>query len=433
MKNKKIAFLLVALLLLTTIVVQPLPQNEEMAFADKTDIEEYPVTFEYQSSVSEEPLPQSLIDSCPDDITAPLDSLIIPPQPEQAEQEIDGQRWKFDKWVPGSNEVVAEGISFIGYWVPVRNIQISKVWSDGDNQDGKRPESVTINLLANGEATDKSLTLEEANDWTDSFTNLAEYKDGAKIEYTIEEVLVDEYETSVAGDAQTGYVVTNSRTPETVSVAGNKTWDDNNDQEGERPTSITINLLQDGTKIDSKVVTEADSWSWNFVNLPKYNAGSLITYTVTEDPVANYSSTISGYDVTNSYEPKELTEPEELTEPTEATEPTEPTGPMEPMGPTEPTGPMGPMGAFEPTDPIERIDPMEPTVLAGSTGSTGSIEQVELSESTASVEPKQPAGPEPSEALQTPSTGECRESNVWLGIMLISVVALLLVARWKTN
>ena len=97
--------------------------------------------------------------------------------------------------------------------------------------------------------------------------------------------------------------MTNSRTPETLTVSGTKTWDDNNNQDGMRPESITIRLLKNGVEIDSKTVTEADGWAWSFADLAKYEDGELITYTITEDAVADYSSEVSGYNVTNTHTP----------------------------------------------------------------------------------------------------------------------------------
>ena len=43
---------------------------------------------------------------------------------------------------------------------------------DKDNQDGKRPSSVTVKLLADGQDTGKTLELNAANGWTGSFTGL---------------------------------------------------------------------------------------------------------------------------------------------------------------------------------------------------------------------------------------------------------------------
>ena len=48
-----------------------------------------------------------------------------------------------------------------------------------------------------------------------------------------------------------------------MDIIGAKTWDDNNNQDGARPASITIRLLANGTEVDSKEVTAADQWEWS--------------------------------------------------------------------------------------------------------------------------------------------------------------------------
>ncbi|WP_257646468.1 MULTISPECIES: Cna B-type domain-containing protein [Streptococcus] len=40
-----------------------------------------------------------------------------------------------------------------------------------------------------------------------------------------------------------------------MSLSGTKTWDDNNNQDGKRPDSITVILLANGTKVASQEVT----------------------------------------------------------------------------------------------------------------------------------------------------------------------------------
>ena len=90
-------------------------------------------------------------------------------------------------------------------------------------------------------------------------------------------------------------------------MKGTKTWVDNNNQDGKRPKSITIRLLVDGKEVQNKEVKESDNWSWSFENLPVYENGKKLEYTITEDAVADYTTNIDGYNVT-SYEPKELRE-----------------------------------------------------------------------------------------------------------------------------
>ncbi len=185
------------------------------------------------------------------------------------------------------------------------SVTVTKAWVDNDDQDGIRPNHITVVLVADGVETEYTLTLNEANNWTGSFTELDKYANGQVITYTVKEITVEGYNTVVTGDQTSGYTITNSHTPEVVEVSGAKIWDDNNNQDGFRPESITINLLKDGVVIETKTVTEADGWAWSFVNLPKYeNHGELITYTITEDVVEDYTTVVNGYNVTNTHAPE---------------------------------------------------------------------------------------------------------------------------------
>ncbi|MDQ8806172.1 Cna B-type domain-containing protein, partial [Streptococcus ruminantium] len=108
-----------------------------------------------------------------------------------------------------------------------------------------RPTSITVNLLADGEVVKtETITPNADGDWSHTFTDLPEYKNGKKITYTVSEEKVEGYETTVEGTN-----ITNTHTPETTEVAGTKTWNDNNDQDGKRPKSITVNLLADGQPV----------------------------------------------------------------------------------------------------------------------------------------------------------------------------------------
>nr|WP_325070845.1 Cna B-type domain-containing protein [Pediococcus pentosaceus] len=90
---------------------------------------------------------------------------------------------------------------------------------------------------------------------------------------------------------------------EKTSVSGTKTWRDNNNQDGIRPSSITVNLLANGQQVASKKVSASDNWQYSFDNLAAYANGQKITYTVTEDAVAGYTSTVDGYNITNTHNP----------------------------------------------------------------------------------------------------------------------------------
>ena len=95
----------------------------------------------------------------------------------------------------------------------------------------------------------------------------------------------------------------------------NKTWGDDNNANGKRPTSIKYILKGGNTPIEKVVtgnVTTNEDWSYTFENVPKYNdRNELINYTLEEEPVVQdgfkfYKKSISGdmndgFDVTNTF------------------------------------------------------------------------------------------------------------------------------------
>ena len=198
-------------------------------------------------------------------------------------------------------EISDNGVEIYNHHTPEKvSVEGSKTWDDADNQDGKRPESITVRLFADGtEVTSKTVT---ANDnWKWSFTDLDKYNSGTEIVYTISEDTVADYTTVVDG-----YNITNTHTPEKISISGSKTWDDADNQDGKRPESITVRLFADGTEVTSKTVTANDNWSWSFTDLDKYNSGTEIVYTISEDTVADYTTVVNGYDVTNTHTPEKI-------------------------------------------------------------------------------------------------------------------------------
>ena len=98
-------------------------------------------------------------------------------------------------------------------------------------------------------------------------------------------------------------------------ITVNKTWSDDNNANGKRPTSIKYILKGGNTPIEQVVtgnVTTNEDWSYTFENVPKYNdRNELINYTLEEEPVVQdgfkfYKKSISGdmndgFDVTNTF------------------------------------------------------------------------------------------------------------------------------------
>ena len=184
--------------------------------------------------------------------------------------------------------------------VPVVEIPIEKKWDDADDQDGVRPKNITVLLYADETKVQSATVVPDANgNWKYTFKNLPKFKDdGSEIVYTIDEETVPAYDKKIEG-----YIITNKHEPEKTEVNGKKTWQDDYDHDAMRPKSITIRLFANGKEIKSVKVTEADGWKWSFTDLPKYEKGKEIKYTIKEDRVLGYTAKVVGYNVINSYSP----------------------------------------------------------------------------------------------------------------------------------
>ena len=204
-----------------------------------------------------------------------------------------------------------------------------KTWNDNDNQDGKRPSKITVNLLANGvKVASKEVKPDATRNWTYHFDNLDVVDDaGNVIAYTVSEEPVAGYETTVEGTN-----ITNNRIPDMTEVVVKKVWDDKENKDGLRPEKITIRLLADGQEVAVKEITTTDNWQASFTDLPEYKDGKKIVYTITEDPVAGYTSKIDGFTVTNRHIPP-TTPP---TTPSTTPPTTPPSTPEKPETPTTP-------------------------------------------------------------------------------------------------
>ena len=192
---------------------------------------------------------------------------------------------------------------------PDVTINVNKNWQDNDNQDGKRAEKITVELYRNDENEPvATATIDASTDWKYVFSKLPKYDENKnEITYKVVEGTVPEYDTDYTTEVK-GYNITNTHTPEKISISGSKTWDDNDNQDGKRPEKITVRLFADGTEVTSKTVTAENEWNWLFTDLNKYAKGREIQYTITEDKVENYITNIekteNGYVVTNSYTPE---------------------------------------------------------------------------------------------------------------------------------
>ncbi len=211
-------------------------------------------------------------------------------------------------------------------------LSVTKAWKNADGSTtAPAGAQVTFTLYGDGEPTGFSVTLvgidnaesimqggQETPAWTASFVRLPKYKiengKAVEIEYTVQETGEWPGYTVSYGDneetfAVDGGVITNEQI--TTEIGGTKTWnDDEFFVDGvpvngyQRPESITIDLLADGTVIDSVTVTEDDEWEYEFTDLPKYKIvdgqAVEIEYTVAEETVPGYAAVVEGTDVENT-------------------------------------------------------------------------------------------------------------------------------------
>ncbi len=192
--------------------------------------------------------------------------------------------------------------------VELIDIPVKKIWDDESDKDGIRPDSVTIRLYDDEDVNIDEVTITGTGDeWTYTFTDLPSIREGTLVTYYIEEVTPSGYSSTVTGSYETGFTITNKHVPnKRTEVTVTKKWKDSGNTWGLRPDSVTIRLLANGTEVAHAVVSgelTAESWTYTFTDLPIEDGGAAITYTVTEDPVRNYSTEIDGFTVTNEYVP----------------------------------------------------------------------------------------------------------------------------------
>lgn len=174
----------------------------------------------------------------------------------------------------------------------------SLIWDDQNDRDGVRPEYVTVHLMA----VDRVLatqTIGATENWHWCFAELDRYADGQMVMYTVR------VETPAGYTVEnSGWNVVASHIPQRGDVSGSILWDDDNDRDGKRPESVTVQLLADGQVVAVRTVTALDNWQWIVEDLDMYAEGQLISYTITQEAPAEYTRQIQGMVVTNRYMPE---------------------------------------------------------------------------------------------------------------------------------
>lgn len=180
------------------------------------------------------------------------------------------------------------------------NVDVTKIWTDGENQDGNRPDSISV-ILTGSDGKRYTTTITAANNWKHTFLKLPKFfNEGTQIEYTLTEDTMSGYSDVVEKRSDYVFVLTNKYSPATVDVTIVKKWDDDNDRDGMRPESVDIVLNGSDGKLYTGTLSTENGYTCVFQSVPKYHdGGTLINYTIAEEKIPGYTTTIakdaSGY------------------------------------------------------------------------------------------------------------------------------------------
>lgn len=196
-------------------------------------------------------------------------------------------------------------------------LTVTKKWDDEENQDGLRPEEITVRLLANGQE-EKEIQVTEEQGWSYTYEELPRYENGQEIEYSIEEDVPQGYEQTRNERVEytqlsQKYELENRHVPSQIDIQVCKTWEDASDQDGLRPDEIVVHLLKNGEDTGKHLtLTEQDNWAAKtFEDLDEYANGVKIDYTVEEDAVVGYEANVEEeaenvFAITNTHVPGKI-------------------------------------------------------------------------------------------------------------------------------
>ena len=188
---------------------------------------------------------------------------------------------------------------------PTRDLKVTKVWKDKDNNDLVGPvEKIEVELYKDGAATGTKLDLTKANNWTGEFKKLpvSATLGGPIHKYTVKETgesgnaiqLVGKwYGVTYGGTMKDGLTVTNKEKtpwtpmiPPTRDLKVTKVWKDKDNNDLNAPVEkIEVELYKDGAATGTKLeLTKANNWTGEFKKLPVSATlgGPIHKYTVKE-------------------------------------------------------------------------------------------------------------------------------------------------------
>lgn len=165
--------------------------------------------------------------------------------------------------------------------------------------------AVTFDLIRNDGKVVDSKVLKPGLTVVDFGDHIVKDLNGKRYSYTVREHVPEGYTLTKKGEfsfVNTYKAPPEKKTPETTSITTKKIWV-NEHLDPNAPTSVRINLLQDGKIYDSIRLDKSNNWQFTFRDLPVYdNKGHRHNYRVVEIDVPDrYEVNYEGFDIINTY------------------------------------------------------------------------------------------------------------------------------------
>lgn len=153
---------------------------------------------------------------------------------------------------------------FLAECIEFQKLTVHKIWDDNGYPD--RPDSVTVHLLKDGEKFEK-VQLNEENQWTHTWDELDD-----RHQWSVEEEVPQGYEATYKTEDNRVFI-TNHKDytpvipPEPVDLTVKKVWDDENNRQKIRPTSVTVTLYNGDKAVDKVTLSKANNWTHTWKDL----------------------------------------------------------------------------------------------------------------------------------------------------------------------
>lgn len=103
--------------------------------------------------------------------------------------------------------------------LPVTRVPVWVIWDDQDNRSGRRPDRITLRLLANGEETETVPLRPDPNGaWTFSFDPFPCFREKRAVACEVTQDALADYTTQIAPDDAGGFVIVNTLIPEAIDL-----------------------------------------------------------------------------------------------------------------------------------------------------------------------------------------------------------------------